>query len=136
MRDKRPAYHALPDPETKPDVPSYAEKMNILAHVRHQFHPMFLNAIGGPDANGPREYIGIDLRCPLCWFIQPLGPPGVEGECRNCSMRYKYTAAKGNTFLWIWKQQKPIEIDSDPAPKILLLDNLKKTHLNEDDSNG
>lgn len=102
------------DPELKPDVPSYAEKMDILPHIRHQFHPMFLNAAGGPDIYGPKRYLGIDIRCPVCRDIHPLGPPGVDNECPKCHFMFKYTAAKGNCFLWMWKKQEVIVLSEKP----------------------
>ena len=107
----------LPDPELKPNVPEFAEKMNILDHVRHQYHPVFLNEAGGPNANGPRQYLGIDLRCPLCRNIQPLGPPGVEGSCAKCKIHYTYTAAKGSCWLWIWRARPRLNLDPEPLPK-------------------
>jgi hypothetical protein len=101
----------ISDPVTKPDVPEFAERMSILEHVRHQFQPMFLNAIGAPDIYGPKFYVGLDLRCPMCQHIQPLVPPGEEGKCARCQLRYKYTAAKGNSWLWIWRQQPKLDLD-------------------------
>lgn len=97
---------AKPAPvDGRPDVPPYAERMNILAHVRHQFHPVFLNAIGGPDIYGPKHYLGIEIRCPICKVIQELGPPGREQQCRGCGFYWLYTAAKGNAWLWIWRNK-------------------------------
>lgn len=101
----------ISEPLAKPDVPEFAERMSILEHVRHQFQPLFVNAAGGPDIFGPREYLGLDLRCPLCKHIQKLVAPGVEGTCAKCGLKYKYTAAKGNAWLWIWRQQPKLDLD-------------------------
>lgn len=98
-------------PETAPEVPSWAERMMILPHVRVQYHPLLLNELGGPLADGPREYLGIDLRCPICREIQPLGPPGKDNRCRACNLNYKYTAVKGACWLWIWKDREKLTLD-------------------------
>lgn len=100
------------EPLAKPDVPEYAERLNILNHVRHQFHPLLLNAIGGPDINGPKQYLGIEIMCPICQRIQSLGPPGQEQACEKCDLRWKYTAAKGNQWLWIWRAQPKLNLDA------------------------
>lgn len=122
-----------PEPEGRPDVPSFAARAMITNHVRFQFHPLLLNAIGGPLIDGPKEIIGIEIRCPICKHIQPLGEPGVEHYCgegglnalgsRGCGLRYKYTAVKGNSWLWYWRA--PRVADATPEvpvdnPKILL----------------
>ena len=104
---------ALPDPEFKPEVPSFAEKMNILEHIRYQWHPVSDNILGAPDANAPRELQAIDLRCPLCKHIQHLGPPGVTGQCEKCKLYYKYTAAKANCWLWIWRGPERIDLSPE-----------------------
>jgi hypothetical protein len=101
----------LRDPELKPDVPSYAEKLNITRHIRYQYLPTMYNALGNPDVNGPRVLLSIDLMCPICEHIQPLGPPGVDHKCRECDLNYKYTAAKANTWLWIWRSQPKLVIE-------------------------
>jgi hypothetical protein len=106
---------ALPDPELKPDVPAYAEKMNILEHVRTQEHPLFLNAAGGPDINGPREVIGLEIRCPVCKKVHKLGPPGAELQCPKCHLFYKYTVARANCWLWIWRAPPKLSLDP-PVP--------------------
>jgi hypothetical protein len=107
---------ALPDPATKPDVPTWAEKMNIFRHIRHQLHLTDVNEHGFLDINGPKEYVSLDLRCPICKHIQPLGPPGVEGKCGKCSLHYKYTAAKGNCFIWIWRPREAFNLDPVTNP--------------------
>ena len=105
-------------PELKPDVPEWAERIMILPHVRLQFHPVFLNAIGGPDINGPKEYLGIEMRCPVCKQIYQIVPPGVEGKCPKCDLRYKYTAVKGAAWLWIWRSRKErLEIKAELSVK-------------------
>jgi len=101
----------LRDPELKPDVPKYAEKINILEHIRHQFQPIFLNFLGNPDVHGPKAYVGIDMRCPMCKHIQTLGMPGTDHKCKKCGINYKYTAAKGNCFLWVWRDQAKLDLD-------------------------
>lgn len=108
-----------PEPLFKPDVPAYAERMNILNHIRLQFHPVFKNAIGGPLTDGAREYHGIDIMCPFCKHIQHLGPPVTEQACEKCDWRWLYTAAAANCWLWVWKKQEVIDLDGKTSVILL-----------------
>ena len=95
-------------PELAPEVPAWAEMINILAHVRLQYHPLFLNAHDMPDHEGPRQYYGIDYRCVICKHIQPLGEPGKDHRCEKCGLNYKYT--RTTTWLWVWKDKPKLVI--------------------------
>lgn len=96
-------------PELAPEVPDWSVRVSILPHVRHQYHPLFLNAHDMPDHQGPRQYIGIDYRCVACRHIQPLGAPGVDHACEKCNLHYKYT--RQNTNLWIWHPREKLILD-------------------------
>jgi hypothetical protein len=61
-----------------------------------------------PDHNGPRQYLGIDFRCPICRYIQPLGKPGKDNKCSKCGLNYKYISYRKD--LWIWKDQLVLEV--------------------------
>lgn len=93
-------------PELSPEVPEHAVRMRAIEHFRTQYHPLFLNAHDMPDHEGPRQYLGLDYRCPSCKHIQPAGPPGKDNQCEKCDMYYKYTAIKNASWLWIWKRKE------------------------------
>ena len=96
----------LPQAELKPEVPDWAEKMRVEDHIRYQYQPVSRNALGNPDIYGPTALQSIDIRCPICQHIQPIGPPGKDHRCGGCSLNYKYTAIKANCWLWIWKDKQ------------------------------
>lgn len=104
----------LPEPLYTPEVPKHAERLRIQDHIRYQYHPLLLNAIGGPLEGGPRELLGIDIRCVVCKHIQPLCSPGQEGACEKCDLRYKYTVVKNSCWLWIWRPQEKLDLDGAP----------------------